>query len=96
MRDWSAVGCTVPMWQREIGNSAMWPFFRMTVPKGVVSLNDVDLKLGVRMFRSYVFLFGVLPVDQLTFQPRMASQLVKWFIHHVFVHRHQVLKANLG
>jgi ligand-binding SRPBCC domain-containing protein len=124
-------------------STEMWPFFRMTVPKGVVSLNDVDIKLGVRMFRSYVFLFGVLLidysdmtllelsigegfteqspmgsmklwrherrivpcpsdskavllVDQLTFQPRMASRLVKWFIHRVFVHRHQVLKANLG
>ena len=41
----------------------MWPFFRMTVPKGVVSLNDVDIQLGVRMFRSYVFLFGVLLID---------------------------------
>jgi len=122
-------------------SAEMWPFFRMTVPKGIVSLNDVDMKLGVRMFRSYVFLFGVLPidysdmtllelnigegfieqspmrsmklwrherrivpcpsdsnavllVDQLTFQPRMAWQLVKWLIHRVFVHRHQVLKAD--
>ena len=124
-------------------SAEMWPFFRMTVPKDVVSLNDVDIKLGVRMFRSYVFLFGVLLidysdmtllelnigegfteqspmgsmklwrherrivpcasdsnavllVDQLTFQPRMASRFVKWFIHRVFVHRHQVLKAKLG
>ena len=124
-------------------SAEMWPYFRMTVPKGIVSLDDVDIKFGVRMFRSYVFLFGVLPidysdmtllelnigegfteqspmgsmrlwrhkrrivpcpadsdtvllVDQLTFQPRMAPRLVKWFIHRVFVHRHKVLKANLG
>ncbi len=124
-------------------SAEMWPFLRMTVPKGTVSLNDVAIKLGVRMFRSYVFLFGILPidysditllelnigegfieqspmgsmklwrhtrrivpcpsdpnavllVDQLTFQPRMASRLVKRFIHRVFVHRHNVLKANLG
>ena len=121
----------------------MWPFFRMTFPKGVRSLNDVQVRPGVRMFRSYVFLFGVLPidysditlmeltpgqgfieqspmgsmklwrherrivpstsnptaallVDQLTFQPRMAKRLVGWFIRRVFIHRHDVLKANLG
>lgn len=124
-------------------SAEMWPFFRMTVPRGLTSLNDVDVELGVRMFRSYVFLFGVLPidysdmtllelntgegfveqspmgsiklwrherriepcpsdsnavllVDQLTFQPRMASRLVGWFIRCVFVHRHEVLKANFG
>jgi ligand-binding SRPBCC domain-containing protein len=124
-------------------SAEMWPFLRMTVPKGAVSLNDVAVKLGVRMFRSYVFLFGVLPidysdmtllelnigegfteqspmgsmklwrherrivpcpsepnavllVDQLTFRPRMASWLVKRLIHRIFVHRHKVLKANLG
>lgn len=121
----------------------MWPFFLMTVPKGVSSLNDVQVKPGVRMFRSYVFLFGVLPIDysdmtllelnhghgfieqspmgsmklwrherqiapcssdsgtvilidQLTFQPRVAKRFVGWFINRVFVHRHKVLRANLG
>jgi hypothetical protein len=44
-------------------SAEMRPFFRMTVPKGVRSLNDVKIEPGVRMFRSYVFLFGVLPVD---------------------------------
>jgi ligand-binding SRPBCC domain-containing protein len=121
----------------------MWPIFRMTFPKDVLSLNDVNIKLGVRMFRSYVFLFGVMPidysdmtlvelnigvgfieqspmgsmklwrherrilpcpsdpdavllVDQLTFQPRMAKRLVGWFIRRFFIHRHEVLKTNLG
>ena len=41
----------------------MWPFFRMTFPKGIRSLHDVQIKPGNRMFRSYVFLFGVLPID---------------------------------
>jgi ligand-binding SRPBCC domain-containing protein len=41
----------------------MWPYFRMTAPRSVRSLDDVELKPGVRMFRSYVFLFGVLPID---------------------------------
>jgi ligand-binding SRPBCC domain-containing protein len=121
----------------------MWPFFLMTAPKGVQSLDDVQIAPGKRMFRSYVFLFGFLPidysdmtllelksgqgfieqspmgsmklwrherkivpcssdasaillVDRLTFQPRMAKRLVDWFIRRVFIHRHEVLKANLG
>lgn len=124
-------------------SAEMWPFFRMTFPRGAASLSDLDIQLGVRMFRSTVFLFGFLPidysdmtllelnpgegfteqspmgsmklwrherriapcphdsnavllVDQLTFQPRIASRLVKWFIHRVFAHRHQVLKATFG
>ena len=121
----------------------MWPFFFMTAPRGVRSLSDVQITPGTRMFRSYVFLFGVLPVDysdmtllelnigqglieqspmgsmnlwrherqilpcpadpsavvlvdQLTFQPRMARRLVGWFIRRVFIHRHKVLRAELG
>lgn len=124
-------------------SAEMWPFFRMTFPRGILSLNDMDVKLGVRLFRSYVFLFGVLPVDysdmtllelsvregfieqspmgsmrlwrherrimqcpsdphavllidHLTFQPRIAKRIIGWFIRHVFVHRHEVLKKNLG
>ena len=44
-------------------SAEMWPFFRMTSPKSVQSLADVQLQPGVRMFRSYIFLFGVLPID---------------------------------
>jgi ligand-binding SRPBCC domain-containing protein len=44
-------------------SAEMWPFFRMTMPKGIRSLSDVQIEPGVRMFRSYVFLFGVLPID---------------------------------
>ena len=41
----------------------MWPIFRMTVPRGLRTLGDVKVEPGVRMFRSYVFLFGFLPID---------------------------------
>ena len=44
-------------------SAEMWPFFRMTTPKGMYSLSDMQIKPGVRMFRSCVFLFGVLPID---------------------------------
>jgi len=121
----------------------MWPFFYMTVPKGVRFLSDVQIIPGTPMFRSYVFLFGLFPVDysdmtllelnpgrgfieqspmgsmklwrherqialspsdantviltdQLTFQPRMAKRFVGWFIRRVFIHRHKVLRDNLG
>jgi hypothetical protein len=121
----------------------MWPFFRMTFPHGVHSLNDLQIQLGSPMFRSFVFLFGLLPidysdmtlleldtghgfveqspmgsmalwrherrivpghpdpnhvllVDQLTFRPRIAPRFVGWFISQVFIHRHKVLRANLG
>jgi hypothetical protein len=41
----------------------MWPYFRMTTPRGLRTLDDVKVAPGVRMFRSYVFLFGFLPID---------------------------------
>ncbi|MCG6113580.1 MAG: hypothetical protein MEQ84_00130 [Mesorhizobium sp.] len=39
----------------------MRPYLRMTAPKGVRSLNDLDITPGVPMFRSRVFLLGVIP-----------------------------------
>lgn len=44
-------------------STEIWPIFRMTAPKGVRSLADVTLQPGVRIFRSHIFLFGVLPID---------------------------------
>ena len=44
-------------------SAEMWPYFRMTAPRGVRSLSDVEFKPGARMFRSFVFLFGFLPID---------------------------------
>jgi len=44
-------------------SAEMWPFFRMTAPKHIRNLTDLDVKPGTRLFRSYVFLFGILPFD---------------------------------
>jgi ligand-binding SRPBCC domain-containing protein len=44
-------------------STEMWPIFRMTTPRGVRTLGDVKVEPGTRMFRSYVFLFGFLPID---------------------------------
>ncbi len=116
------------------------PWLRMTAPRRVRSLEDVRVRPGERLFRSYIFLFGVVPidysdmtllqldpgrgfveqspmasmalwrherrilpgddgtwrlVDRLTFRPRLAAPLTRWFIQRVFTHRHRVLRANL-
>ncbi len=42
-------------------SAELWPFLRMTAPRHMVSLADVQIELGVPMFRSYIFLFGFLP-----------------------------------
>jgi hypothetical protein len=39
------------------------PLTRMTAPKGFRSLDSGDVVLGQRMFRSWVFLFGVIPFE---------------------------------
>ena len=44
-------------------SAEIWPWFRMTAPRGVRSLSNVEFEPGARMFRSIVFLFGVLPID---------------------------------
>jgi len=44
-------------------SAEMRPFFRMTTPKQMKSLADIRVQPGARMFRSYVFLFGFLPID---------------------------------
>jgi hypothetical protein len=41
----------------------MRPFLRMTAPKNVRTLADVDVTPGKLLFRSRVFLFGVIPID---------------------------------
>lgn len=44
-------------------SAEMWPYFRMTIPRHIQSLTDIQIKLNVPMFRSYVLLFGFLPID---------------------------------
>lgn len=41
----------------------MAPWFRMTGPQGVDHLEPEQLALGQRLFRSWLLLFGVLPLD---------------------------------
>ena len=39
------------------------PWFRMTFPRGIEDLTPPNVELGKRSFRSWMLLFGVLPVD---------------------------------
>ncbi len=39
------------------------PLIRMSVPGNIHNLADVKVQPGTRLFRSYLFLFGVLPMD---------------------------------
>jgi ligand-binding SRPBCC domain-containing protein len=44
-------------------NHELGPVLRMTAPGSVRSLDPGDVVLGERIFRSWVLLFGVLPID---------------------------------
>src|SRR6266404_9196651 len=44
-------------------NAELGPLFRMTHPPDVDALTPADVVPGVRLFRSWVLLFGILPVD---------------------------------
>ncbi len=39
------------------------PYFRMTAPKGITSINDLTIVPGKPLFRSRVFLFCIIPID---------------------------------
>lgn len=41
----------------------MAPYLRMSAPLGVTDLTSLDPEPGKRLFRSWIKLFGVLPVD---------------------------------
>jgi ligand-binding SRPBCC domain-containing protein len=43
-------------------NDELWPVLRMTHPAGIDRLPD-DAPTGVRLFRSWILLFGILPID---------------------------------
>jgi hypothetical protein len=47
-------------------NHELGPVLRMTAPAAVRSLEPADIVLGERIFRSWVLLFGVLPIDSTT------------------------------
>ena len=44
-------------------NHELMPMMRMTAPKGFRSLDSGDVVLGQRLFRSWVFLFGLIPFE---------------------------------
>jgi ligand-binding SRPBCC domain-containing protein len=44
-------------------NAELQPLMRMTAPASVRALEPADVVLGERIFRSWVLLFGVLPID---------------------------------
>lgn len=39
----------------------MMPFFKMTAPLGIKTINDLKIELGKPLFRSHIYLFGFLP-----------------------------------
>ncbi len=54
---WSTV-CQMDQVNRELG-----PWFKMTAPRPGLVLDDPEQPVGERRFRSWLLLFGVLPVD---------------------------------
>jgi hypothetical protein len=44
-------------------NRELWPLARMTYPKRFANLDPASLPLGRRAFRSWILLFGLLPID---------------------------------
>ena len=44
-------------------NDELMPLMRMTAPAHIRALDPSDVVLGERIFRSWVLLFGVLPID---------------------------------
>ena len=55
------------VWERvstfEGVNDELRPLLRMTAPARVRALDPADVVLGERMFRSWVLLFGLIPID---------------------------------
>jgi ligand-binding SRPBCC domain-containing protein len=118
----------------------LWPLLRMTAPRNVRNIQDIPIEPGRPLFRSWVLLFGLLPIDRsdltllrleqgrkfveqspmlsmrlwrhertlepsgerttltdkLTFEPRLATTLTRWFIATVFAHRHAVLRRQFS
>ena len=44
-------------------SAEMRPLLRMTFPRHIRSLASLEIQPGVRLFRSYLLLFGILPID---------------------------------
>ena len=55
------------------------PLLRMTTPPAISNILDVDVHLGRPLFRSWILLFGVLPID------RSDLTLIELDVGHRFV-----------
>ena len=44
-------------------NHELRPWMRMTAPRGVETLDPAEIRMGERLFRSWILLFGVIPFD---------------------------------
>jgi len=45
-------------------SAELWPVMRMTTPAGATTIGDVTVVPGKRLFRSWVLLFGIVPIDR--------------------------------
>lgn len=44
-------------------NDEMWPYLRMTLPRGLERIDSAEIEIGERIGRSWILLFGLLPFD---------------------------------
>lgn len=70
-------------------NAEMRPLLRMTVPREWTNLTLEQVRLGERLFRSWLLLFGVLPID---FDDLAIAQVGPGYR---FVERSRMLSASL-
>ncbi len=124
--------------------SEIMPLMKMTMPRGLQSLQDLEFISGRRLFRSYLLLGGLIPMDysdltllelkanegfveqspmasmrlwrherwirpapdgetnsvllldELTFEPRFAGAVSRFFVRKLFEHRHQILRRQFN
>jgi ligand-binding SRPBCC domain-containing protein len=65
------------------------PLARMTLPRGVASILELDVPLGTPLARSWILLFGFLPLD------RSDLTLVELDVGHGFVEESPMLGMRL-
>jgi ligand-binding SRPBCC domain-containing protein len=65
------------------------PIARMTAPRGITTILDVDVKLGMPLTRSWFLLFGFLPLD------RSDLTLIELDDRHGFVEQSPMLSMRL-
>ena len=64
------------------------PLARMTVPRGLANIREVDVQLGQPLARSWILLFGVLPIDRIDLTP------VELDVGHRFVEESPMLSMR--